>query len=308
MDKVTRVQAVLSGGTPDRPPVCLWYHHGLQHVTGDQLAPVVTDYFDHYQFDWLKVMNDYRYPMPEGTGEIATAEGLRQLASFDITATDWRHQLSALRRIAAHLHGDALFVDTIFDPWTTLRRLCGQHLPALVQQSGPDLHRALATITENLIDYARAALSTGAAGIFLSIPAGTDGISQQEFQEFVRPYDLQLLAAVADAPMNIAHVHGNPLHFDEVMDFPVAVFNWHDRSSDNPGLAEIRERSGRCVMGGIDHLAMGQMTIPAWRRHVAEGMASGGASFFLAGGCSIATETDPAYIRETVQVAAEAGR
>ena len=304
MEKVTRVEAVLDGATPDRPPVCLWYHHGLQHATGDQLAPVVIDYFDHYGFDWLKVMNDYRYPPPAGCAEVASVETLRQLGPLDIAETEWRHQLAALRVIATHLSGSALFVDTIFDPFTTLRRLCGQHLPRLQRDAADDVHRALSTITANLIDYAHAALATGAAGIFVSIPAQSTAMSQVEFQNFVRPYDLQLLEGVADARMNIAHVHGNPLHFADVLDYPVAVFNWHDRSSDNPSLADIRQRTGRCVMGGIDHLQIGQITLPAWRDHVAEGIAAGGPSFFLAGGCSIATETDPAYIHETVQVAA----
>ena len=308
MDKITRVEAVLDGATPDRPPVCLWYHHGLQHARGEKLASVVIDYLEHYEFDWLKVMNDYRYPTPTGAATTDSVDVLRQLGPLNIQETEWRHQLEALRRIAAHLAGKALFVDTIFDPFTTLRRLCGQHLPELLRSHPDAVHAALDTITGNLIEYARAALSAGASGIFMSIPAASSVMSQQEFRRFVRPYDLQLWEAVAEARMNIAHVHGNPLHFTDVFDYPVAVFNWHDRSPDNPDLRDIRKDSGRCVMGGIDHLQIGQTTIPTWRSHVEEGIAAGGASFFLAGGCSIATETDPEYIHETVKVATEAAR
>ena len=306
MDKVTRVETVLDGGTPDRLPVCLWYHHGLQHASGEQLAPVIIEYFEHYGFDWLKVMNDYRYPAPTGAAATDSVEALRQLGPLNIHETEWRHQLEALRRIAAHLSGKALFVDTIFDPFTTLRRLVGQNLPDLLRHSSDDVHAALITITANLIEYARAALATGASGIFVSIPAQSTALSQAEFREFVRPYDLQLLEAVADARMNIAHVHGNPLHFADVLDYPVAVFNWHDRSPDNPDLHDVRNTTGRCVMGGIDHLLIGQTTLPAWRDHVEAGIAAGGGSFLLAGGCSIATETDPDYIHETVRVTAVA--
>jgi uroporphyrinogen decarboxylase len=296
MNKIERVTAVLEGRTPDRPPISLWYHHGLQHTGGPELARVVIDFFDHYDLDWLKVMNDYRYPTPAGLSELSTPEQLVALTPLEIATTDWRHQLAALRLIATHLAGTAFFVDTVFSPWTTLRRLCGEHLETLRHQHAREVQAALEVITTNLIAYAKDALACGAAGIFVSIPADTAELSQEDFQAFVRPYDIELLNAVADAQMNIAHVHGAPLHFADVLDYPVAVFNWHDRSNDTPSMSDIKERTGRRVMGGIDHSMIGQQTLSSWRDHIREGLASGGDGFFLAGGCSIPSETDPRYI------------
>ena len=34
MDKIQRVDRVLSGEEVDRPPVTLWYHFGVQHAGG----------------------------------------------------------------------------------------------------------------------------------------------------------------------------------------------------------------------------------------------------------------------------------
>ena len=308
MQKIERVAAVLEGGVPDRPPVSLWYHHGLQHASGEGLARVVIGYFDHYQLDWLKVMNDYRYPLPAGLEGLSSPDQLAELQPLEIDATEWRQQLDALALIAQHIAGSAFFVDTLFDPWTTLRRLCGQHLDALRRTEPRAVHSALEVITSNLITYAKRSLACGSAGIFLSIPADTNLLGQEEFRVFVRPYDLELLNAVADADMNIAHVHGAPVHFADVLDYPVAAFNWHDRSGDTPSLADIKSRTGRCVMGGIDHLLIGQQTLSSWRDHVREGLVAGGNSFFLAGGCSIPSETDPAYIHATLELSAAAQR
>ena len=38
MNKLERVDAVLSNREPDRPPLSLWYHFGVQHGNGEQVA------------------------------------------------------------------------------------------------------------------------------------------------------------------------------------------------------------------------------------------------------------------------------
>ena len=64
MTKIERVRAALSGAEVDRPPFSVWYHFGLQHAPAERTAQVHVEFFEAYNLDWLKVMNDYSYPMP----------------------------------------------------------------------------------------------------------------------------------------------------------------------------------------------------------------------------------------------------
>ena len=66
MTKIERVRAALSGAEVDRPPFSVWYHFGLQHATAERTAQTHVEFFEAYNLDWLKVMNDYSYPMPRG--------------------------------------------------------------------------------------------------------------------------------------------------------------------------------------------------------------------------------------------------
>ena len=80
------------------------------------------NFFEAYDLDLLKVMNDYDYPMPEGMEVMATAEDLKRLTPLDITRTPLGRQLKAVELIARDLRGKALFVDTVFNAWNTLKR------------------------------------------------------------------------------------------------------------------------------------------------------------------------------------------
>ena len=82
MNKIERVDSVLNGKEVDRPPVSLWYHFGIQHTDGQQFARVTLDFFDYYDFDFLKVMNDYYYPTPEGLDSVSTSKRRNRCRSF----------------------------------------------------------------------------------------------------------------------------------------------------------------------------------------------------------------------------------
>jgi hypothetical protein len=55
------------------------YHFGLQHGAGEKFAQATLSFFDYYDFDFLRVMNDYFYPPPEGLDAIDSAAGLERL-------------------------------------------------------------------------------------------------------------------------------------------------------------------------------------------------------------------------------------
>ena len=305
-DKIELVDRVLKGEPVGRPPLSIWYHFGVQHGKGTQFARLALDYFRFYDFDFLKVMNDYFYPLPEGLDAVRTGADLRRIGRFDVERSPWREQFRALEVIAKELKGEAYFIDTVFDPWHTLKRaLAGENFVYLMDSEPDAVQEGLGVITENLISYCLRSLDIGSAGIFLSIPASREFMSREQFLTFVKPFACRLLEAVfRRGRMNVAHIHGDDLYFDDCLDFPVHVFNWWDRGPGGPSLSSVKERIPGCVMGGIDHKIVTRRTCTFLRDHVREGRTLGGKDrFFLANGCSIDASVNPRAIRAIVEAA-----
>lgn len=305
-DKIERVEDALRGVPQDRPPVSLWHHFGIQHAGGAQLAAVSLEFFRHYDLDFLKVMNDYFYPMPEGLDGVATAEQLGRIVPIDVERSPWAEQFRALEILARELRGEAYFLDTVFDPWNTLKRsLAGENLELLMREEPDAVLAALGVITENLVAYCVRSLEIGSAGIFLSVPAGRETVGRREFLRFVKPFAARVLTAAAGrGRMNTAHLHGEDLHFDDCLDLPAGVLSWWDRGPKGPSLAAAKAKTAACVMGGVDHTILTRKTAAFLRAHVREGLALGGRErFFLAGGCSVDASLNPRAIRAIVQAA-----
>jgi uroporphyrinogen decarboxylase len=310
MNKIERVERVLAGEEVDYPPLSMWCHFGVQHADGEQFARISLQYFRHYDFDFLKVMNDYYYPAPAGLETVSTKRDLERFTTFDVERSEWREQFKALSIITSEIKGRAHFIDTVFDPWQSIRRsVAGENMEHLVQQEPQALHEALDRVADNLIAYSKKALSIGASGIFMSVPAAKETVSREVFLTFVKPYARKVFEAVSGlGPMNTAHIHGKDLYFDDVRDFPVAVFSWWDRGPNGPSLEHVKARIGGCVMGGIDQALLTQRSPAFLKTHVREGRALGGdRRFFLANGCSIDAWVNPASVRALVTAARETG-
>ena len=297
---------MLKGEPVERPPLSLWYHFGVQHGDGTRFARLALDYFRHYDLDFLKVMNDYFYPMPEGLDAVRSGADLARVARFDVGDSPWREQFRALEVISAELEGEAYFLDTVFDPWNTLKRaLAGENIGSLMDSEPEAVQEALGVITENLIAYCLRSLDIGSAGIFLSVPASREFMTREQFLTFGKPFASRLLEAVSRrGRMNVAHIHGDDLYFEDCLDFPAHVFNWWDRGPGGPSLSSVKGRIPGCVMGGIDHKIVTRKTRSFLREHVREGKTLGGKDrFFLANGCSIDASVNPRAIRAIVEAA-----
>lgn len=309
MNKKELVDRVLAGESVERPPLSLWYHFGVQHGRGEAFAKITLDYFNYYDFDFLKVMNDYFYPVPEGLEAIRTKSDLQRLERFEPLKTQWAEQLSALAMIQKELKDKAYFIDTVFDPWQSLNRnLAAENMQHLMMNEPRALKEALEVIADNLIAYCQAAIKAGAAGIFMSIPAGKEIVSRQEFLTFVKPYAEKVLRGIEGlGPMTTLHVHGKDLYFDEAIDLPVPIINWWDRGPHGPSLQEVLVRYSGCVMGGIDQTIAARRTRDFLKNHVREAIALGGDKrFFLANGCSIDTWIYPGAVETIVETARQA--
>jgi len=293
MNKIERVCATLNGADVDRPPFSFWYHFGLQHMPGEKVAEAEIDFFKAYDLDFLKVMSDYSYPLPDGLEVIETADDWKRLQSLEGTEPGWSEQLKALKLINQALKGEALFIETVFSPWTTARRLARATGVEKAQKEHPDiLLEGMRVIAESLANYARRAIEMGASGIFYSVSGATNELmTEEEYSKWGRPFDLIILNAVKGAPFNVLHIHGSNIHFDSLLDYPVAALNWSHYHTQ-PTLADGRHRWGRAVMGGIDEVTTSRVAIPDIRRQVRETVeAVGKRGLIITPGCSVPTDT-----------------
>jgi uroporphyrinogen decarboxylase len=306
MNKIERVQATLAGKPVDRAPFTIWYHFGNQHASPEWTAQAHLDFFEHYDLDLLKVMNDYDYPMPEGLEVMATPADLKRLAPLEIAKTPLGNQLRALEKIATAVKGKALFVDTMFNAWNTLRRnLVKEAMDGLMRNHPEALEAALQVVNDNLIRYALASLERGAAGIFLSVPATAESVTREQYARFMRPFDLQLLNAIrGKGTGHILHAHGEKLYLDQLLDYPVQALSWADLNG-GPTIAEVRKRTPLTLMAGIDHVRFPYVSVRVHQEQVRTSLAQAGPTrFILAPGCSVATYSFPPLIR----AARDAGR
>jgi uroporphyrinogen decarboxylase len=305
MTKIERLRATLAGQAVDRPPFTVWYHFGNQHSRPERTAEIHLEFFEAYDLDLLKVMNDYDYPNPEGVETIETPEDLQRIAPFDVLKTPMGNQLRAIEIIAKALRGKALFLDTVFNAWNTLRRnLAKENLKPLMEKHPQEVLAALRVINGNLIQYAKATLERGAAGIFFSVPASAEFITREQYETFMRPLDLELLRAVAGkGECHVLHAHGEKLYIDRLLDYPVQVISWADLSG-GPSISEMRKKTSLTLMAGIDHVRFVNVSARVIREQIQAAKAQAGPTkFILAPGCSLPTFSYPPMIRAAREAA-----
>jgi uroporphyrinogen decarboxylase len=295
VNKIERVRAALTDRPVDRAPFTVWYHFGNQHAPAERAAQVHLEFFEHYDLDLLKLMNDYDYPMPDGLEVIATAEDLGRLRPFDPIKTPFGTQLRTVELVAGALRDRALFVDTVFNAWNTLKRnLVREAMPVLMAEQPRAVEAALQVVNDNLIRYAQASLARGAAGIFLSVPATEESLTREQYERFMRPLDLAFLEAIKGrGECHVLHAHGERLYLDRLLDYPVHALSWADVNG-GPTVAEARRRTSLTLMTGLDHVKFAESSARLVREGVRRALAAGGPTgFILAPGCSVPTYTYP---------------
>lgn len=299
MNKIERVALALKGEEVDRPPFSFWYHFGLQHMPGRKHAEAEVDFYRAYDLDFIKVMNDYPYPLPDGLDALASEQDWNLVEPVPGSHECWREQLDALSMISAAIGKEAMFIETIFSPWTTARRLTPTGRLDEARELHPQaLLSAMDAIASSLAAYATEAVARGAAGIFLSLGAATDDVmTVEEYETWCRPFDLKVLDAVREAPFNVLHIHGRQIHFDSLLDYPVAAINWSHLTAA-PSLAEGRVRSGRTVLGGIDEVAAAHRSAKEIEQQVSRTLSEVGTrGLIVTPGCSVPTDTPVASLQ-----------
>jgi uroporphyrinogen decarboxylase len=124
---------------------------------------------------------------------------------------------------------------------------------AFLKEDPKKMHQVLEVITETYVDFAKESLNTGAWGLFYATTrwATYNRMTDEEYAEFGRPYDLKLLEAFANADFNVMHVCQSKSMLRTLADYPVHAFNWDTQDPSNVWLKEGREITCKAVIGGV---------------------------------------------------------
>lgn len=212
-------------------------------------------------------------------------------------------QMASLRLIREALDKDIFMVETVFTPLSVVADLCenDEAFGKLLKREKKAVKLALEVVAETFKRFGRECLDAGADGIFL---ATTDwgmrkNITEGEYREFGRPYDLEVLEGVKGADFNILHVCKAEDLLNSLLDYPVQALSWDPTEPTNPRLTEVGSKTDKVLIGGLNFrkTLLGPSPEAVQREADAALSATGGKGFILAAGCTIYPETPDENIR-----------
>jgi uroporphyrinogen decarboxylase len=308
MSKKERFQAAIAGEEVDHLPVSVWLHLASEHLPGAEAARLHLAFYRAYDCDFLKVMHDYRYPLPQGLVEILSEQELEQLEPLDLQAENFKNQLELYDALLGELGEEVPLIETLFDPMQTLVRACGASVRQAVLNFPKAGHQALEAVTQSLLGYIAALKERGVDGLFYSINGAVQpaagGFTDAVWQEFVDPYNRRILKA-AEGMLRVAHIHGFDLAIERVLDYPVEAWSWSHHNSA-PSLAAMRKLTSACLFGGINEVEIAHQTESELRRDIAQAADEAGRRKLVIGpGCTVPPDTAFHLLRAARQAAWE---
>ena len=284
MSKRERLEATIAGEPVDRVATSLWRHWPGDDQNAEEFARSTLDFQRWFDWDFIKVMPEVDYTVSDwgvqsrwegdhifgartwGGAGVRDSGGPSDWGQRVIQQPeDWarlpvldprKGRLSMIPRaldiISKEVKEDIPFIQTIFNPLVQAWLLAGEErLWSHLRQYPDALKAGLETITETILRLLEAVRETGAAGIFYSLHHATYTLlSEAEYREFGRPYDLRVLEAADDLWFKMLHLHENNVMFDAVADYPVDAINWHDQDTP-PSLKEALDLFPGVVVGGV---------------------------------------------------------
>ncbi len=203
-------------------------------------------------------------------------------------------QIRAPEQIGAGLNGDALFLETIFNPWNVIEKLSSKEdLNRLKTENPKKLLEALDVITESEIHHAKRSLAAGASGVLLSVAnANSKELSLEDYKKFSAPFDRRILTAISTAPLNVLHLHVEEPYLDAFRDFPAPILNYSRTVSGIP-IETVRSRFKQTIAGGLDEVRFRELDRSALQAQWNSARREAGARFILTPGCSVPNERRP---------------
>jgi len=272
MTREERIRAALVGQDVDRVPCSVWMHLSEEDQDPKALAEALAANNEEYDYDFIKMMpfgaystqdwgakikiycDKYKEPVVSEPG-IKELSDYRKIQPLPAIYGTWGKTLQTAQHLSKLVAKDTPFLQTIFSPATTLKKLASNKLLQDMVENPAEVHKALQAITETTINFVKANIEAGVSGFFFATQFATyDLMTDTLFAEFCRPYDLAVINSYADHTwFNVVHIHGSNIMYDQVAGYPCNCINWHDRSTE-PSMAEARKNVSKTFIGGIQEV------------------------------------------------------
>ncbi len=311
MTKKERVIAAIQGQPVDRVPSGFWLHFPPDCFSGEAAVKAHLDFFRETGTDIQKIMNENLVPCDI---PIQTAADWKRLKPFHRDSPFIVNQVELIQRILDKTGGEGLTLATVHgivaSAWHARGGSAGYEtgsglLAAHLRENPQAVAEGWKVIADGLAILADACLEAGADGIYYAALGGERYLfTEEEFQTYVKPYDLQILQAADRSAYNVLHLCKDQLNLSRYQDYPGAVVNW-GVYEQNPSLQEGEKWfADRVLLGGLDDRAGvlvdgSEQQIQAEVQRVLDQMQ--GRRFILGADCTLPTEIDYRRIRTAVE-------
>jgi uroporphyrinogen decarboxylase len=312
MTKRERVEAVVAGHQPDRPPISFWYHFPSDQHSGRAAVDAHLKHLDRYDLDFLKVMFDLPYPH---AGRITSVSDLSDLKVLSGSDGSFAEQLAVIGDLRTELGPDVPMITTVFNAWATMRHLVrdddyvsdssrpadqdplSRILLRFMAEDRGAVASALGIVGESLGNFARSCIEAGADGVYLSVRDDWVDIPENSpgtYDAVVRPADAAILAGASDGTFNMLHVCGRARNLAAFAEYPIHALHWADRAS-GPSIADAATWLKPAICGGLNHVStLSEGSAEACAAEVCDAVAQAGdRAIIVAPGCTYAPDRVP---------------
>lgn len=290
--KKERFLAVLNGELADRPPISAWRHFTeTEHGTAQEFAESMLSFQNKYDWDYMKMQPRATYYEEAWGGEfdynnyggkvvapctkspIRCLDDLEKIVELSASAPPFAEQIEAARLIQQGMTDDTPLFQTISCPTSIFQKLfaieaIGRYRAAdrsdmmvtLMKEHPALVHKTLQNITRSMANFSQELMKTGICGVFYAATglSRTDYLTREEWEEFVKPYDLALMEALKPGKIML-HACGYSCNPERFADYPIDILHWPESATDNPALNSAPSWiNGITPMGGVDERLFGQ--------------------------------------------------
>ncbi len=270
MEKLEILLQTFKGLNDEYPLFSLWKHFPNIDRDPYQLAEAHVEFYNKHKFDLMKISPHGRFPVVDYgcviakdydpiTGStscenccIATVDDWESLEHIDVGEGELGKQLKTVELISKDLESLPKMM-TLFSPLMVASKMdCD--LVSNIHKKPNTIRESLFTITEDIIEFAKASIDAGAEGIFLaSQHFRKTELSWEEVLKFEIPFIKKLLSKIRRrVEFIVMHIHGQDIRFKEAAELiEVDALNWHDRLTW-PEIGEAADIFPKGLLAGID--------------------------------------------------------
>lgn len=291
MTHTQRLKAAVAGEHLDRPCAAFWGPHlNFEELDAYDLAYAMIANEDAYQWDFIKFDFSGMY-FPEAFGQkIATPLHANMQAWLNVEtwrinhAKDWltlrplqvkdsevfQRNVEAVKRVCDHYQGDVPVLPTVFSPVSMAGEFVAgffdqEKLVKMFEYDTKEVEYGLQVIEETLVNLMEAYVDAGAAGFFIGMQNGLDQkLGYELFKKYEFDGTARIVNAIKDKTwFNMAHLcngsgvkEKDTASIEWCLDLPVTAFNYTDTWESMPSLADLRKKTDKVLVGGINHLRL----------------------------------------------------